>query len=69
MKKYKITNIAIADLLEFYCEGKSKIWKLFFGWRCTHWDTKGNFLYCEYIVPNKILVEAVKLSRKFENKA
>lgn len=48
MKRYRITDDVVADLLGFYCDGKSAVWNWFFGWRGGHWDTKGNLIYCEY---------------------
>ena len=47
MKRYRITDDVVADLLNFYCDGKSAVWNWFFGWRGGHWDTKGNLVYCE----------------------
>lgn len=66
MKRYRITNDLIANYLCFYCEGKPTIWNWFFGWRGGHWDTKGNLIYCEYIVPDKILNQAITLAKRFE---
>ena len=69
MKRYRITDDAVADLLNFYCDGKSAIWNWFFGWRGGHWDTKGNLVYCDYIVSDKILNHAITLAKRFKNKA
>lgn len=69
MKRYRITSDAVADLLGFYCDGKSTIWNWFFGWRGGHWDTKGNLIYCDYIVPAKILNQAITLAKRFKNRA
>lgn len=30
MKRYRITDDVVADLLCFYCEGKSAVWNWFF---------------------------------------
>ena len=69
MKRYRITDDVVADLLSFYCDGKSAIWNWFFVCRGGHWDTKGNLIYCEYIVPDKILNQAITLAKRFKNKA
>ena len=69
MKRYRITDHAVADFLGSYCDGKSAIWNWLFGWRGGHWDTKGNLIYCEYIVPDKILNQAITLAKRFKNKA
>ena len=68
MKRYRITDDAVADLLNFYCDGKSAIWNWFFGWRRGHWDTKGNLVYCDYIVPDKILNQAKKKKKRFSDR-
>ena len=69
MKRYRITDDAVADLLNFYCEGKPAVWNWFFGWRGGHWDIKGKLIYCDYIVPDKILNQAIALAKRFKNKA
>ena len=66
MKRYRIIDDAVADLLNFYCDGKSAVWNWFFGWRGGHWDTKGNLVYCEYIVPDKILNQAITLANNLK---
>ena len=66
MKRYRITDDAVADLLNFYCEGKPAVWNWFFGWHGGHWDTKGNLVYCEYIVPDKILNQAITLAKNLK---
>ena len=66
MKRYRITDDAVADLLNFYCEGKPAVWNWFFGWRGGHWDTKGNLVYCDYIVPDQILHRAIALAKNLK---
>ena len=66
MTRYRIIDDVVADLLGFYCDGKSKIWNWFFGWRGGHWDTKGNLIYCDYIVPDKILNQAITLANNLK---
>lgn len=63
MKRYRITDDVVVDLLSFYCDGKSAVWNWFFGWRGGHWDTKGKLIYCDYIVPAKILNQAITLAK------
>ena len=36
MKKYCIDNECMLDFIEMYCEGKSRLWNIFFGWRRSH---------------------------------
>ena len=69
MKRYRITDDVVADLLNFYCEAKPAVWNWFFEWRGGHWDTKGDLVYCYYIVPDKILNQAITLTKRFKNKA
>lgn len=41
MTKYHVRDELVADFLFMYCEGKSPLWRLFFGWRETSenaWD-------------------------------
>lgn len=41
MTKYHVHDELVADFLFMYCEGKSSLWRLFFGWRGTSenaWD-------------------------------
>lgn len=33
-----------------------------------HWDTKGNLVYCDYIVPDKILNQAITLAKRFSDR-
>ena len=66
MKRYRITDDVVADLLGFYCDGKSEFWNWFFGWRGGHWDTKGNLIYCDYVVPDKILHQAIALANNLK---
>ena len=68
MKRYRITDDAVADLLNFYCDGKSAIWNWFFGQCGGHWDTKGNLVYCDYIVSDKILNQAITLAKRFSDR-
>lgn len=35
MKTYSVTNDKQACLLDMYCQGKSFLWRMFFGWRRT----------------------------------
>lgn len=35
---YKTNDELIADLLFIYCEGKSFLWRMFYGWRGTKKD-------------------------------
>ena len=66
MKKYRITDDAVADLLCFYCEGKPAVWNWFFGCLRAHWDTKGKLVYCHYIAPDKILNQAITLAKNLK---
>ena len=41
MTKYRVRDELVADFLFMYCEGKSSLWRMFFGWRETSenaWD-------------------------------
>jgi hypothetical protein len=41
MIKYRVCDELVADFLFMYCEGKSSLWRMFFGWRRTSenaWD-------------------------------
>lgn len=41
MTKYHVCDELVADFLFMYCEGKSSLWRLFFGWCKTSenaWD-------------------------------
>lgn len=41
MKKYWIDNECMIDFIEMYCEGKSFLWRCFFGWRKTSFKPNG----------------------------
>lgn len=60
-RKYFIKNLAIAELLEIYCEGKPFWWNWFFGWRGIY--NKEAY----YIVPEKIYNHALIYARKHLN--
>lgn len=53
MKKYLIDNDCMADFLEMYCEGKTFLWNVFFGWRETVYSKDGQERRY-YIVPERI---------------
>lgn len=39
MIKYRVCDELVADFLFMYCEGKSPLWQMFFGWRETSENT------------------------------
>lgn len=60
-RKYFINSLAIAELLEIYCEGKPFWWNWFFSWRGTY--DNGAF----YIIPEKIYNHVLIYARKHLN--
>lgn len=65
MKKYQIKNKLTADFLEMYCEGKSWFWRLFFGWRGSHFEND-KWVYSIYYVPMKIAIQAELKTHEYE---
>lgn len=64
MKKYRITDKLTADFLEMYCDGKCWLWRLFFGWRGSHFENE-KWVYSIYYVPMKVAIRAELLARKY----
>ena len=52
MIKYSTNDELVADFLFMYCEGKSFLWRMFFGWRMTKKD-----VYV-FLIPNKAIIAA-----------
>lgn len=65
MKKYWVDNECMIDFIEMYCEGKSFLWRWFFGWRKTSFKPIGNLRWKAYIIPKKIYQEALVLAKKY----
>lgn len=64
MKTIPIMDEMTADFLLMYCEGRSALWRMFFGWRrTTIFPT-----YCVYYfrgIPNDIMKTADKLAHRY----
>ena len=52
MIKYYTNDELVADFLFMYCDGKSPLWRMFFGWR----KTSNDMFY--FVVSNKAAVAA-----------
>lgn len=66
MKKYCIDNECMLDFIEMYCEGKSRLWNIFFGWRGSHFR-KEKWAYSIYMIPKKIYQMAVEMAKKYDD--
>ena len=67
MKKmviYKSDNELVTDLLLMYCEGKSFLWNMFFGWRETRVLFDGSQI-CVFKVPRDIWQMAEKVAQRY----
>jgi len=60
-KKCIVKDLAIAELLEIYCEGKPFWWNWFFGWRGTYGD------WAFYVIPEKTYNHIFSYARKHLN--
>lgn len=63
MTKYHVCDELVADFLFMYCEGKSLLWRLFFGWRKTSenaWD---------FAVPHRAYVAAKEWASSVRGRA
>ncbi len=58
---YIVSTIEESDLLDMYCEGRSALWRMFFGWRKTKKITDSMSWYY-YKVPKRIFELATKLA-------
>ena len=65
MKKYYIDNECMVDFVEMYCEGKSYLWNLFFGWRRSHFRNE-TWIYSIYMIPEKIYQMAIDMAKKYD---
>lgn len=61
---YKTNNEMVADFLLMYCEGKSFLWNMFFGWRETKILPDGSNL-CTFKVPRKVWQMAEKVAKRY----
>ena len=66
MKKYYIDNECMVDFVEMYCEGKSYLWNLFFGWRRSHFRNE-TWIYSIYRIPKKIYQMAIAMAKKYDD--
>ena len=48
-----------------YCEGKGWFWRLFFGWRGSHFEND-KWVYSIYYVPMKIAIQAELKTHEYE---
>lgn len=67
MKKmviYKSNDEMVTDFLLMYCEGRSFLWNLFFGWRETKVLSDGTNM-CTFKVPRKIYKMAEKAAKRY----
>lgn len=67
MKRYIVNDARTRDLLEMYCQGKSGVWNMFFGWRQSHFFGD-NWQWSIYIVPEHIFKEAQYYADKWAEK-
>lgn len=56
---FKTNDEMVADFLFMYCEGKSALWRMFFGWR----ETKGDEF--TFKVPRRIYKMAEGLASNY----
>ena len=61
---YKTNDELVTDFLLMYCEGKSFLWNMFFGWRETKVLLDGTN-YCTFKVPRKIWQKAEEVAKKY----
>ena len=66
MKKYRIDNECMRDILLLYCEGKSYLWNAFFGWRRSHFKD-GEWAYSIYMIPERIYRMAMNIAKKYND--
>ena len=59
---YKTNDEFIADLLFIYCEGKSFLWRMFYGWRETKKDV------FTFIVSKRTIKVIVDWATTFRNR-
>ena len=59
-------NEMVTDLLLMYCEGKSFLWNMFFGWRKTKVLPSGSNL-CTFKVPYNIYQMATKVAKRYKH--
>lgn len=64
MTIYKTNEEIIADFLFMYCEGKSFLWTMFFGWRESRVLSDGSNLYT-FKVPRKVWQMAEEIAKKY----
>lgn len=67
MKKIVICmtdNELVTDLLLMYCDGKSFLWNMFFGWRETKVLPSGSNL-CTFKVPDNVYQMAKKVAKRY----
>lgn len=61
---YKTNDELVADFLLMYCEGKSFLWNMFFGWREAKYLLDGTSYYT-FKVPRKIWQKAERVAKKY----
>jgi hypothetical protein len=61
---YRTNDEMVIDLLLMYCEGKSFLWNMFFGWRETKTLSDGSQI-CMFKVPRNICQMAEKVAKKY----
>lgn len=60
---YKTNNDTTANFLFMYCEGKSALWNMFFGWQGTKGLPNGGNSYT-FKIPRKIYQMAEKFAEE-----
>lgn len=63
MTKYHVCDELVADFLFMYCEGKSFLWQMFFGWRKTSENT------WDFIVSNRAYAAAEEWASSVRGRA
>ena len=64
MKKYLEITPEMQALCFAYCEGKSFLWRMFFGWRKT--ESKYDGQWCYFIMSKKAHKEIEDIAKSFD---
>lgn len=62
---YKTNDEMVTNFLLMYCEGKSFLWNMFFGWRETKVLSDGSN-FCTFIIPRNIGQMAEKIAKRYK---
>ena len=66
MKKYRIDNECMRDILILYCEGKSYLWNAFFVWKRSHFRDR-KWAYSIYMIPERVYRMAMNITKKYDD--